>query len=78
MKLTDVNGIGTARARMIMDEFGSIDNIRRATAEELAEIDGVTVELGTEILELVKKPKPETEDEEEISFVQWRRNHYKR
>ncbi len=40
--LTDINGIGTTRAKALLRQFGSLQNIRQATVEELLTVKGMT------------------------------------
>ncbi len=49
--LTDVPGIGPAKARLLLRTFGSVEKIRSASAEEIAELPGITLDLAHSILE---------------------------
>ncbi len=39
--LDDINGIGDKRKKALLKAFGSVDNIKKATVEELAEVEGM-------------------------------------
>ncbi len=47
--LDDVPGIGPRRKRALMKAFGSIDGIRQATIEELAQVPGMTRKAAEEV-----------------------------
>ena len=49
--LDDVPGIGPKRKRALLREFGSVKNIRAASAEELTAAEGITPELAKTIKE---------------------------
>ena len=47
--LDDINGVGPARRKALMQHFKEIDKIKNATVEELQEVDGVTPKVAEEI-----------------------------
>lgn len=44
--LDSIPGIGPARRKILLDHFGSLDDIRKATAEEIASIPGIPYSVG--------------------------------
>ncbi len=48
-RLDVIPGIGPARRRTLLKKFGSIEGIRKAPAEEIAEIRGITLEMAQSI-----------------------------
>jgi excinuclease ABC subunit C len=48
-RLDVIPGIGSARRRALLKKFGSIEGIRKAPAEEIAEIKGITLEMAQSI-----------------------------
>ncbi|MFW5714288.1 MAG: excinuclease ABC subunit UvrC, partial [Brevefilum sp.] len=48
-RLDVIPGIGPARRRALLKKFGSIDGIKDAPAEEIAEIKGITLEMAQSI-----------------------------
>jgi excinuclease ABC subunit C len=48
-QLDMIPGIGPARRHALLNKFGSIDGIRKAPAEEIAEIRGITLEMAQSI-----------------------------
>jgi excinuclease ABC subunit C len=49
--LEDIPGIGPARRKSLMQHFGSIDAIKKASYEELTEADGMTSAAAESVLE---------------------------
>ena len=47
--LTEIDGIGKAKRRALMDRFGTLDRIMRASAEELASVSGISAGLARQI-----------------------------
>lgn len=47
--LTEIGGIGKAKRRALMDRFGTLDRIMRASAEELASVSGISAGLARQI-----------------------------
>ncbi|MBQ9490352.1 MAG: excinuclease ABC subunit C, partial [Lachnospiraceae bacterium] len=48
--LEEIPGIGPARRKALMRKFGSLEEIKNATAEELAEIPELNEKVAKEIL----------------------------
>jgi len=48
-KLEDVAGIGPARRRKLLAQFGGLDGVRAATVEDLCRVDGISRRLAEEI-----------------------------
>ena len=53
--LDEINGIGTMKKAMLLKKFGSIENIAKASVEEISNIKGINKELAELILEKLKK-----------------------
>ncbi|HWR82349.1 MAG TPA: helix-hairpin-helix domain-containing protein, partial [Candidatus Deferrimicrobium sp.] len=51
--LDDVPGVGPARRDLLLKTFGSVDRIRRLSAQELAAVRGVNVKLAETILSVL-------------------------
>ena len=49
--LDEIPGIGPARKKALLRKFGSVAGLRQATAEELAEVDGISPKLAETIKE---------------------------
>ena len=47
--LDDITGVGPARKKNLLKHFGSVKNIRLATAEELAKVPSITEKLAKQI-----------------------------
>lgn len=47
--LDDINGVGPARRKALMQHFKDIEKIREATVEELSEVQGITPKVAEEI-----------------------------
>ncbi len=54
-ELTAVRGIGDKKAAKLMVHFKTIENLKKATAEELAKAAGVNNEIGQQLWELVQE-----------------------
>ena len=55
--LDDIPGIGPKRKRVLMDRFKDIDNIKRASKEDLVAIDGITERLAEDILRYINRTR---------------------
>ncbi len=53
--LEGIPGVGKKRRLMLLKEFGSLDNIRNATLEELQKLPGITPAIAGKIKEAVEK-----------------------
>lgn len=49
--LTEIDGVGKARRRALMDRFGTLDRIMRASEQELASVEGISANLARQIKE---------------------------
>lgn len=49
-KLREINGIGKARADLLLKTFGSVENVRRASAQEIAALNGFSADTAAKIL----------------------------
>ena len=58
--LDDVEGIGKKRKKELLRHFGSVDGVRRATIEEIAEAPGISTSLAKRIKEAVGEPEEPT------------------
>jgi len=48
--LDDIAGVGKSRRELLLKEFGSVERIKQATAEDLARVRGISVTLAQKIL----------------------------
>ena len=54
--LTDINGVGTAYATRVIEEYGTANTLLDHTAETIADtVGGITVELAEEILDQIRE-----------------------
>lgn len=49
MTLTEVEGVGTAKARNLLKHFRTLTAVRKATIEELCEVEGISEKIATNI-----------------------------
>ena len=56
--LADIRGIGPAKERLLLKRFGSLDKIRAAPLEEIAQVPGVTEELARTIVRTLNTRPP--------------------
>ena len=54
-ELLDIPGVGPARRRRLLEQFGSLAGVRSATAGELAAVPGLSTALAERILEHLKR-----------------------
>jgi len=54
-ELDNIPGIGPAKSRALLKKFGSVSRIKAASAEELAEVQGVNMKLANSILSGLSK-----------------------
>ena len=47
--LTEIDGVGKKKQKALMDAFGTIDKIMKASVEQLCKVDGIGEELGNKI-----------------------------
>jgi excinuclease ABC subunit C len=55
LQLTKVKGIGEKKAVKLITEFKTKDNLKKATAEELAKCAGVSLETAKELEQMIKE-----------------------
>ncbi len=53
--LEDIDGVGKARRMALMKHFGSIENIRRASIDDLKEVEGITEKTAISIFDFFHK-----------------------
>ncbi|MCX6024019.1 MAG: helix-hairpin-helix domain-containing protein, partial [Chloroflexi bacterium] len=51
--LDDVPGIGPAKKKALLRKFGSVAGIKKATMDEIIEVQGVTMKLAVRLKELL-------------------------
>lgn len=51
-KLDEVEGIGEAKKKALLKEFGSVKKIKEASIEELIKVKGITKELAKKLKEI--------------------------
>jgi len=52
--LDDCPGISRARKERLLEKFGSVSRMRKVSAEEIAEVGGITGKLAIEIAHFLK------------------------
>ena len=52
--LEDIPGVGPKRRAMLLDEFGSIDAIKKASHDDLMKLDGMTSAVADNIIEFFR------------------------
>ncbi len=55
--LTKIEGIGDAKAKLLLKQFGGIGNIKKATAEEIASVKGISSKDAERITEYFNREK---------------------
>ena len=53
--LDDINGIGDKRKKSLLKALGSVDNIKKASVEELSKVDGMNVKAAEEVYSFFRK-----------------------
>ena len=48
-KLDEISGIGEVKKKALLKKFGSIDNIKKASVEELMQVKGINIDLANKI-----------------------------
>lgn len=56
-ELREIEGIGPKKATALLKKFGSVENVRNATAEEIAILDGFSIDSAEKLLRALKTPK---------------------
>ena len=49
--LDDIKGIGNVKKQALLKKFGSVENIKQASIEELIKVKGITEELASKLKE---------------------------
>lgn len=62
--LDEVPGVGPERRRRLLATFGSVDAIRRATPDQLAQVPGIPRPLAARILEALRQQQPSSRPRE--------------
>jgi excinuclease ABC subunit C len=52
--LDDINGVGPARRKALMQHFKEIDKIRNASVEELTQVEGIPLAVAESIYEFFR------------------------
>lgn len=52
-ELDDIEGIGESKKKALLKEFGSVERIREASVEEIAEVKGINLELAEKIKKIL-------------------------
>lgn len=55
--LSEIDGIGKVKRKALMEKFGSVENIKRASVEELKETDGISLKNAQTIKEFFENGK---------------------
>ena len=53
--LCEIDGVGKQKQKALMEKFGTIDKIMRASVEELCKVDGIGIELAKKIVAFFKE-----------------------
>ena len=62
--LEDVPGIGAKRRRALLQEFGSVKEVGKASPEELSRVQGMTPALAQSLHQFLNSPEePDVEEE---------------
>src|SRR5581483_8391442 len=59
--LDDLMGLGAKRRAALLADFGSIDRLRAASVDEIAEVEGFGPKLASEVHAFLQKPPAEPE-----------------
>lgn len=54
-ELDDIEGIGDVKKRELLKAFGSVENIRQASLEELMQVKGISKEIAERIIDINRK-----------------------
>lgn len=57
--LREIEGIGPKKATALLKKFGSAENVKNATAEEIAMLDGFSIDSAEKLLRALNSPKTE-------------------
>lgn len=58
-ELDDIPGIGSKRKRLLMNRFGSVEQVKRATLDEITLIEGINEKTAQTIIDYFKKRRPD-------------------
>jgi len=59
--LDSIAGVGATRRRLLLRHFGSVQRMRQATVEELAQVPGISAALATQIHAALSAPAASAE-----------------
>ena len=54
-ELDNITGIGKVKKQELLKKFGSVENIRKASVDEIRSVKGITEELAKKIKDSIKK-----------------------
>ena len=54
-ELDNITGIGKVKKQELLKKFGSVENIRKASVDEIRRVKGITEELAKKIKDSIKK-----------------------
>lgn len=63
--LDDFDGLGRVRKAALLEHFGSIDKLRTASVEEIAEVSGFGPRMAAELHGFLNRPEPATQEPQE-------------
>jgi excinuclease ABC subunit C len=63
-RLKQIPGIGTSRARALLDKFGSVAGVARASVEQLAGVEGFSAEMARKVVEYLNRGGADAGDSE--------------
>ena len=52
-QLDEINGIGKVKKQALLKEFGSLEQIKHASVDDLVRVKGITKELANKLLEIL-------------------------
>lgn len=60
--LDDINGVGDKRKRALLKAFGSVDGIKKASLEELVDVEGMNKTVAVEVYNFFRKDNKKSEE----------------
>jgi excinuclease ABC subunit C len=61
--LEQVEGIGKKRRKMLLDVFGSLEELKKASPDKIARLAGVPLKVAERLLEVLNKEGEKEEEE---------------